>query len=106
MPSAAYSLVRQTILKKENVRATYHGHIRDMSPHTLGTKEGLEKALMYQFAGGSNSGLGPLGSGENWRCLFLNELSNVSVIGGEWHTAPTHSQEQTCVDEVDVEVSH
>ncbi len=49
------------------------------------------------------SGLGPDGSDDNWRCMFVHELSNVTVTAGDPHTAPTHSQEQTCVDVVDVE---
>lgn len=103
MPSTAYDVIRRAIVGRKNVRVAYQGHVRDMSPHAVGTKAGHEKALLYQFAGRSTSGLGPVGSDANWRCLFLSETSDVSIIGGQWRTAP-RSQDQTCVAQVDVEV--
>lgn len=105
MPDA-YSLVRQAIINKDQVIATYQGHNREMSPHVIGTKGGRQQALFYQFGGTSSSGLGPDGSGENWRCIPVDELQGVSTRKGAWHTAPTHSQEQTCVDSIDVEVQY
>jgi hypothetical protein len=101
-----YDLVRQAIQTKKVIKATYDGMVRWMCPHVIGTKNGREHALFYQFAGKSKKGLGPPGSRHNWRCLFLDELSNVSVEDGIWHTAPNHSRPQSCVDEIDVEVSH
>jgi hypothetical protein len=107
-PEAAdriYGMIRKAILDKDVVVATYHGYVREMCPHVIGTKKGRARSLLYQFAGGSSSGLGPDGSTNNWRCLFVNELSSVSVkkLMGQWHTAP-HSGPQTCVDIIDVEV--
>ena len=103
MASASYNTIRGAILAKQNVEAIYHGYSREMTPHTLGTKGGQEHTLMYQYAGGSSTGLGPDGSAGNWRCMFVSELTNVSVVGGASHTAPTHGQPQACVDVVDVE---
>lgn len=100
-----YQMVRQAIIDKKQVIATYHGHPREMCPHVIGWKGGRAQALFYQFAGASSSGLGPDGSPGNWRCLFLDELSNVTVRTGAWHTAPNHSRPQTCVDDIDVEVT-
>ena len=102
MPSATYNLIRQAIVEQANIRATYHGFLRDLTPHILGTKVGLEQALFFQFAGGSESGLPP---GGEWRCLILDELSAVSTIGGELHSAHTQGQPQTCVDIVDVQIT-
>ena len=59
-----------------------------------------KKALFYQFAGQSSSGLEPDGSPENWRCVFVEQLQNVQITDAEWHTAPNHSRPQTCVDEI------
>ena len=101
----AYSIIRQAIIDRDQVTATYKGYHREMCPHAVGTKDGLEKALFYQFADGSSSGLGPDGSDKNWRCIFIEELGNVSARKGAWHTAPTHSRRQTCIDIVDVEVA-
>lgn len=103
--TSAYSIIRQAIIARDQITATYQGYHREMCPHAIGTKDGLEKALFYQFAGGSSRGLGAAGSGENWRCVFINELENVSTRKGAWHTAPTHSRKQTCIDIVDVEVA-
>ena len=107
MPSV-YEIVRDAILTKKIVYATYHGYERAMCPHVLGTKHGRQQALFYQFAGHSSSGLSPDGSPNNWRCLFLDELSSVHSEdeNGEWHTAPNHSRPQSCVDQIDVEVTY
>jgi hypothetical protein len=99
--SPNYQLFREAILAGRNVIFDYKGHERVVSPHVIGFKGGLEKVLTYQFAGGSSSGLPPAGE---WRCLFLSEVSNVRVGDREWHTGYGHTQPQTCVDDVDVEV--
>jgi hypothetical protein len=103
--SPIFQLLRQAIQQKKQVTADYHGYRREMCPHTLGWKHGKEKALLYQFGGGSKSGLAPVGSPDNWRCLFVSELSNVQIIDGAWFTAPNHSRPQTCADEIDCEVT-
>lgn len=101
-----YEIIRDAILNRKVITATYRGRVRVMCPHTLGTKHGRQQALFYQFAGDSSSGLGPDGDPENWRCMFLVELSNVaSQATSEWHTAPNHSRPQVCVDQIDVEVA-
>lgn len=104
--SPAYQLVRKAIQEKLIVVAEYKGHVREMCPHVIGTKDGRENALFYQFAGGSSSGIGTSGATYNWRCIHLNELSNIRLKKGEWHTAGNHSSSQTCVDNIDVEVEY
>ena len=101
-----YKMIRQAILDKDIVVATYHGHVREMCPHIVGTKNGRPQALLYQFAGGSTSTLGPDGSPANWRCLRVDALSDVSVkkSAGEWHSASNYSKPQTCIDQIDVQV--
>ena len=103
--SNAYSLIRLAILNKTNISATYNGYHRELSPHTLGTKDGRPQALFYQFGGTSSSGLGPLGTGANWRCMPVGAMQDVAPLNGPWHTAPTHSRPQTCVGVIDVEVA-
>jgi hypothetical protein len=121
---SVYDTVRGAIINRRQVVATYRGYTREMCPHAIGTKRGKpatkgrggrpgkpatpdeEHALFYQFGGGTQSGLQPPGSPANWRCIKLDELSNVSTRSGPWHTAgPSHSRPQTCVDDVDVEVT-
>jgi hypothetical protein len=118
----AYQIVRSAILNRQQIVATYHGYVREMCPHVIGIKRGKpatwgrggrpgkppppheEHALCYKFGGGSRSGLAPAGSPDNWRCIRLDELTNITTRPGPWHTAPNHSRPQTCVDEIDVEV--
>ena len=99
-----YLKVRQAVLEKKQVYATYRGFKRELCPHVLGTKGNSTQGLFYQFGGGSSTGLEPDGSGANWRCMLIDELTDVSVVDGEWHTAANHSRPQTCVDEIDVQV--
>ena len=106
MATETYNLVRQAITDKQQVIATCDGHYREMCPHVIGLKNGREQALFYQFGGTSRSGLGEQGSGSNWRCIPISGLIDVSVRSGEWHTAATHTQPQTCVDSIDKEVSY
>ena len=106
MATDVYDIIRQAILGKEQVIAIYNCHTREMCPHTLGTKDGRAQALFYQFGGSSSSGLGSDGSGNNWRCIPISGLTNVSTQAGDWHTAPNYSRDQTCVDVIDVEVAY
>jgi hypothetical protein len=98
--SDVYSIVRQAIIDKEQIVADYQAYHREMCPHVIGTKEGRRQALFFQFAGESSSGLPP---GGEWRCIPVEGLANVSARPGEWQTT-SHTQPQTCVDVVDVEV--
>jgi hypothetical protein len=102
-----YQMIRQAIIDKDIVIATYHGHVREMCPHVVGMKCGRAQALLYQFSGGSSIGLEPDGSPSNWRCVIVDELQDVSIRQslGEWHTASSYSRPQTCIDGIDVEVA-
>ncbi len=105
MPSSVYAIVRDAVVHKKIVKATYEGYYREMCPHAIGRgPDGNEQALFYQFAGSSKSGLAQAGSRNNWRCIDLAKLSNVSSEDGAWRTANNHSRSQTCVRDVDVEV--
>jgi len=100
MTDGTYALLRRAIEGRLQVHATYAGHRRRLCPHVLGTKDGEPRALCFQFAGGSSRGLEP---GGDWRCLSLAGLSDLSVHPGSWHTT-AHSQPQSCIDAVDLEV--
>ena len=104
MNETAYDVIHDAVVNRKVIRAIYHAHERVMCPHLLGTKNGRPQALFYQFAGHSSSRLDPDGSMNNWRCMFVDELSNIRSEDGTWHTAPNHSRPSTCVDTVDVEV--
>lgn len=100
-----YNLLKNAVLTKQQVIASYNGYRREMCPHALGLKNGKEHCLFYQFAGQSSSGPIIPGSEKNWRCIPVSGLMDVSAREGQWHTSLNHSKKQTCIDNVDVEVS-
>ena len=105
--TSVYDLVRQAILTRSSISAVYKGHQREMTPHVLGRKFGRPHALLYQYAGTSSSRtIGPAGATYNWRCLFIDELSSVTIVPGVVHTGPNHTQQQSCVEEIDVVVQY
>jgi hypothetical protein len=103
MTSPVYAVFRKAILERKQVIFTYQDRYREVCPHTLGLKAGKEQALVFQFAGESSKGLPP---GGEWRCLILAQVKDAKIKDGPWHTGEKHTQKQTCVDDVDVEVDH
>jgi hypothetical protein len=100
----AYDIIRDAILNKRQIVATYQGCRREMCPHALGMKKGRYRVLFFQFAGESNSGLP---QGGQWRCINLDELERISVREGPWHTGSrTTSRRQFCIDDVHVEAAY
>lgn len=97
----SYSIIREAMEDRQQIQCTYQGHVRMLCAHTLGTKDGREKMLAFQFGGGSSKGLPP---GGEWRCMFVDQLEGVAAIDGEWHSGGPHSKPQTCVDLVDLEI--
>lgn len=94
-------MIREAMEKRQQVVCLYQGRLREVCPHTIGYKSGREKLLSFQFAGESSRGLPP---GGEWRCMFIDQITDVEARDGEWHTRNDHLQPQTCVDEVDFEV--
>ncbi|ADB52926.1 hypothetical protein [Conexibacter woesei] len=94
-------IVRAAIVNRQQLVATYGGHVRELCPHAIGTKRGRAQALFFQFGGSSGRGLAP---GGDWRCLPLSGLSGVAPRDGDWHTGPGAAQRQTCLDVVELAV--
>lgn len=102
VPSLApYAVIRQAIVSRQQIVCNYRGCRRECCPHTLGLKRGKKHVLTYQFGGHSNTGLPP---GGQWRCMDVDEISDLIVRDGPWHTGVSHTRPQTCVDIIDVEV--
>src|ERR1700716_3957362 len=101
MPSPTYRLFREAILDRMQITCTYDRRYRELCPHVLGHKDGDEKALTFQFAGDSVSGLPP---GGEWRCLSLAQVRDAQLRPGPWRTGFRHSTTQVCVDIVDLDV--
>jgi hypothetical protein len=102
MPSRTYGLFRTAILGRKQITCTYRACYRELCPHVLGYKDGQEKALTFQFAGQSTSGLPPKGE---WRCLSLAQVHDARIRDGAWHTGHRHTKTQACVEIVDVDVN-
>ena len=104
----SYAVVKQAIGNKQPISAIYNNKLRLFCPHVLGhSKKGALQSLCYQFGGESSSRpIEPDGSSANWRCVELSKLSNVQIIDGPWHTAPVHTRPQTCVSQIDIEVTY
>ncbi len=106
-----YEKIKTAIANKQSVSFKYDGLIRHMSPHIIGTKKGGEQALFYQFGGESNSGIDKDKAQNNWRCLPLNKIEDLVVnnpLEVPFQTALNHLNpkvEQTCIDDIDVEVT-
>ena len=99
-----YRLLRTAVVQKRPLRATYDDRERWLCPHRLGRNhEGQLRALCYQYAGQSGSGLEAAGSPANWRCIAVEKLSRVELVEEAWRTAPNHSRPQTCVVTADVD---
>ena len=98
-----YSLIWTAVANKQPIEATYQGRLRLFCPHRLGSnREGRLRVLCYQAGGESQSGLHPVGSPANWRCVALEKLSRVKLARGAWRTAPNHSRPSSCVTEADI----
>jgi hypothetical protein len=99
-----YGLVWAAVANKRPMRAMYKDLPRLFCPHRLGRNQaGQRRVLCYQYGGKSESGLAPIGSPANWRCIVLEKLHSVELLEGSWKTAPNHSRPATCVVEADID---
>jgi hypothetical protein len=99
-----YRLVWTAIAKKQPMSAIYKELPRLFCPHRLGRNQaGQCRVLFYQYGGESESGLSPIGSPANWRCIVLEKLRAVELLEGSWKTAPNHSRPASCVIEADID---
>jgi hypothetical protein len=75
-----YRLIWTAIANKQPISAIYKDLPRLFCPHRLGRNRlGQPRVLCYQYGGESESGLGPIGSPENWRCVVFEKLKRVEV---------------------------
>ena len=99
-----YRLVWAAIASKQPISAIYKDRPRLFCPHRLGRNRAKQlRVLCYQYGGESESGLAPIGSPDNWRCIALEKLRRVELLGGSWKTAPNHSRPASCVIDADID---
>ena len=95
-----YQLIWTAVASKRPISAVYKDRFRLFCPHRLGrNREGKRRVLCYQYGGDSETGLAPVGSPENWRCVVFEKLRRVELLSGSWKTAPNHSRPATCIVE-------
>ena len=99
-----YRLVWAAIANKQPIRAIYKERPRLFCPHRLGRNQADRvRVLCYQYGGESETGLEPIGSPANWRCVVLEKLRAVELLQGSWKTAPNHSRPASCVTKADID---
>jgi hypothetical protein len=101
MPSRTYELFAEAMAARKPIACVYHGHPRAICPIILGHTDGAEKALTWQFAGSGSRGA----VNGQWKCLTLSEVRNAEIVDGPWRWGTRHSQAQSCVKEVDLDVN-
>jgi hypothetical protein len=100
-----HAQVRSAIIHRRPIAAFYRGRTRLLCPHLLGwNRQRRLQVLCYQYGGDSETGLKPAGASDNWRCLAVENLTNVELIDGTWQTAENHSRPQNCIDQVELDV--
>ena len=99
-----YRLVWTAVAKRQPISAIYRDRPRLFCPHRLGRNRNKQlRVLCYQYGGESESGLAPMGSPENWRCVVLEKLRKVELLDGSWKTSPNHSRPASCVVDADID---
>jgi hypothetical protein len=99
-----YRVIWMAIANKRPIRAIYKERERLFCPHRLGRNRHKQmRVLCYQYGGESETGLEPMGSPANWRCVVMEKLRLVELLDGLWKTAPNHSRPATCVVDADMD---
>ena len=99
-----HARVRSAIMHRRPIAAYYRERRRLLCPHLLGwNKHRRLQVLCYQFGGDSESGLNSAKASDNWRCLAVENLSQMELLDGPWQTA-NHSRPQTCIEHVELDV--
>ena len=96
----------EAIRNKQQLSVAYKHHPREICPHALGYKKGTLKLIGVQFGGSSESEGVITPDDPRWRCMFVDELLDIQVQDGEWHTIDQHSQPNTCIDDYIIEVEY
>lgn len=91
----------EAMAARKPVVLMYDGHPRAICPIILGHSDGVEKALTFQFGGSASQG--PVRG--QWKCLFVADVTSAEMIDGPWRSGGRHSQSQSCVKDVDLDVN-
>lgn len=103
-----YRLLRAAIAAKQHAYFVYKGHRRETCPHAIGVgPNGTEHVLVYQFGGssGSKGSIEKAPDEHRWRCLAIEDISELTIEDGPWHTADNHGQPNRCLKLIDLEAA-
>jgi hypothetical protein len=102
MPSNAYKLIFRALRRREQLTFSYQGLSRECCPVILGyAADGREVLFAYQFAGATSSRT----KLPQWRCFYVEGVGDLGSRPGAWLEGTSHTQAQTCVCFVDVDVN-
>lgn len=102
MSTAVFANILDAMHNKQQVTCVYQGLYREICPHTIGWKDGQAKVWGFQFAGESSNGLSADGE---WRCMFIAGMADVAIKDGAWHTRDDYRRPQSCIDNIELEVT-
>jgi len=88
---AAWPVLEEALRTRRPVALRYHGRDRVACPHALGWKAGRARVLSYQVGGATSAGTLPDDPAQRWRCLFIDEIEEASIIEGTWQSAANYS---------------
>lgn len=92
-------ILRRAIQEKLVVECDYGGYRRVLAPHKLGTTaEQILNVLCYQIAGTSSSGAIVPKDPQNWRCMAVDRMENLTFNQDfDWDSNSYHSQPSRCI---------
>lgn len=86
------AIIRQAILDRRPLGASYEGAPLCFSPHVLGRdKHGVRRVVAFQH-----------GVAARWRCLRLRRLKRLGPTGDDWQSGHGPYRQHSCVVRVDV----
>jgi hypothetical protein len=102
MPSHTYRLIFQALRRRDQLTFSYQGLSRECCPVILGyAADGREVLFAYQFAGATSSKT----KLPQWRCFYVEGVGDLRPRPGAWLEGTSHTQAQSCVHFVDVDVN-
>src|SRR5436853_2245957 len=95
----SYEIVRQAIVDRASLTATYDDYVRRFSPHIIGKNgTGVPVVIAFQYSGGKPGGL--LVSGE-WCRFLLSRLHYVRRNSDRWLEGPVDARSTVGLIQID-----
>lgn len=100
MAQTTQEVLAEAIVHSTPIAIFYKGRERHVCPYLMGMKGDTLHVLCYQFAGMTSDGSIQFEPPNNrWRCVEVSLVSDVRVLGGEWHGADNYDEStQPCID--------